>query len=128
MANLSPLTSGSALSSLLSKVTSSQSQSRETTNEKPTVPSSSQSDLSNTSPTVPSPLQALMSSMMQGQTTMLGAEGGQGEGGMFAMLQNICGKVGQIRVKELKSETEEEQDSEQAKQEQRFVILIYSKG
>lgn len=103
MTNLNQLTSGSALSSVLSKVTSLSNQAYPA----PSVPDSLESSSSSASP-----FQALLSQMTLGQTDSWSPENGQGGGGMFQMLQNICGKVGRLREKEINSQKEDLEDTE----------------
>lgn len=101
MSSLSQLTSGSALTNLLSMVNPKTLQGTRLTERQDksrdfeTTPS-----LYETVETTPSPLQAMLRQMTGGNLSLDGDTGSKEEDGMFQMLQNICGRVSQLRVKD----------------------------
>lgn len=101
MSSLSQLTSGSALSNLLSMVNPKTLQgTRSSERQDKSQDFETNPSLSETVETTPSPLQAMLRQMTGGNSSLDGDTGSKEEDGMFQMLQNICGRVSQLRVKD----------------------------
>ncbi|XP_060603651.1 uncharacterized protein LOC132756568 [Ruditapes philippinarum] len=92
----------SMLSNLLSMVTKSHD-TKTSSDKTPTSQLRNDQEIKQQGMKNSSPLTAMLMSMSRSQDVGQGES--EGQGGMFAMLQNICGKVGQMRVAEHAAET-----------------------
>jgi hypothetical protein len=92
----------SMLSNLLSMVTKSHD-TKSSSDKTPTSQLRNDQEIKQQGMKNSSPLTAMLMSMSRSQDVGQGES--EGQGGMFAMLQNICGKVGQMRVAEHAAET-----------------------
>lgn len=96
--------SSSVLSNLLTMVNRSHDQglSNQNVPKMPGATDIDQQKIKASSPVPGGPLAAMLISMSRSQDR---GQGDSGEGGMFEMLQNICGKVSKLRMAEHTTET-----------------------